>query len=1122
MNAGTGCPDHETLAAFLFGKLPPEQEGAVSDHLEQCATCEQQAQRIEGRTDRLIDALRRPAPVVVAGEATEIQRTPPQPALEAGPVRLEGYRILAEIGRGGMGVVYRAFQHRLNRLVAIKMILAGQLANPEDRVRFQLEGELLGRLHHPNFVQVYEVGTLEVAGGAVQPYLVLEHVDGGSLKNKLTERPLDYREAARLVLVLARAMEAAHAQGIVHRDLKPANVLIDRDGTLKITDFGLAKELSGGASLTPAGATLGTPGYMAPEQARGGMVGPGVDVYALGAILYELLTGRPPFVGDTPVVVVLQVLQQPPSPLRQLRPGIPRDLEVICLKCLEKEVGRRYPRAADLARDLECWLENRPIRARPAGKLERVSKWARRHPLPAALIAFLVLSLILGSAVSTYYGVTAMRRAAEAQDALDKEAEAHRRADKATEAVRWERYLAEIAAASNAMRLSNVGPARRALEGAPAHYRNWEWLYLRSQLDGAGGVLDGHKGRVFGISFSPDGKRLASASDDRTVRLWDVRAGKEVAALRIPSGFVSGVHFSPDGSRLVSGTSLVRLWDATTGDLRWEATSNGNAMCPIWSPDGRFLAACGADGLMRVWDAATGHEVFSKPCSTERRLVAFSPDSRHVAAAQKDYFIQIWEVATGNRTVELRGHRHTCSAMSYSSDGQRIATGSIFPENEVRLWNAGTGEVIEVGKGHVNEVTALRFSSDGYILASGSMDQTIRLWDGTNGRPRAALEGHTGSVNALAFGPDGTRLVSASADQTLRLWHPADGRLLGVLCGHTSGVNAVAFAPRGGLIASSSDDGTVRIWDPALVARNGVLRGHTSFVYDVAFNPAGTEVASAAWDHTVRVWDLATGRERAVLTHTDAVLPALAYSPDGRKIAVVVREQGIWLWDLATRKPTRLWTGFAGTKWGDVRLAFHPQGTLLAWGSMEGPVRLWDLAKGRGAAVLPGSPSGTRDVAFRPDGHQLAAASPDGTVRLWDIASRRQQAVLHGSPDTHRIVYSADGRLLAAGAGDKTVRIWAVATGKEVGVVVLGSTVYSVAFKPDGTRLACGCKDNTIRLLDVDRLQEVAELRGHRAYVHAVQLSSDGTRLASASGDFTVRIWDSLSLHDRAASAQPK
>ena len=325
------CPGRETLAAFLLGKLSPEREEAVNLHLETCPVCEEQAQQLEQESDPLIDALRQPAtispPLRIADGALgshgqghallEVNAALKPPAGEL--IHLEGYRILGKVGRGGMGVVYRAFQQRLNRVVAIKMILSGHLAGMEERVHFLMEGALLARLNHPNFVQVHEVGTVELSSGTLQPYLVLEHVEGGSLKARMAEQPLPFQEAAHHVLILARAMESAHAQGIIHRDLKPANVLIATDGTLKITDFGLAKELGTNASLTPTGLAVGTPCYMAPEQARGdAAIGPGTDVYALGAILYEMLTGRPPFRGETPMEILLQVLEQTPIPTEPL------------------------------------------------------------------------------------------------------------------------------------------------------------------------------------------------------------------------------------------------------------------------------------------------------------------------------------------------------------------------------------------------------------------------------------------------------------------------------------------------------------------------------------------------------------------------------------------------------------------------------------------------------------------------------------------------------------------------------------------------------------------------------------------------------------------------------------
>jgi serine/threonine-protein kinase len=312
------------------------------------------------------------------------------------PARVPGYEILSELGRGGMGVVYKARQVQLNRLVALKMILAGGHASAADLARFRREAEAVARLQHPHIVQIHEVGEAEG-----RPFFSLEYVAGGSLADKLDGTPLPPRQAAELIETLARAVQAAHERVIIHRDLKPANVLLTADGTPKLTDFGLAKRLDQEKGQTQSGAIVGTPSYMAPEQARGGSkaIGPAADLYALGALLYELLTGRPPFRAATAMDTIFQVLTEEPVPPCQLQSKVPRDLQTIALKCLAKEPGRRYLTAGELAADLRRWLGGEPIRARPVGRVERGLKWVRRRPAQAALLAVVLLVAIGGAAV---------------------------------------------------------------------------------------------------------------------------------------------------------------------------------------------------------------------------------------------------------------------------------------------------------------------------------------------------------------------------------------------------------------------------------------------------------------------------------------------------------------------------------------------------------------------------------------------------------------------------------------------------------------------------------------------------------------------------------------------------
>jgi WD40 repeat protein/predicted Ser/Thr protein kinase len=1067
---------------------------------------------------------------------TAMQPSAPLPTalLPAEAFAQRGYEILNEIGRGGMGVVYRARQLGLKRFVALKMILVSRCATPEQMDRFQGEAEILARLPHPNVVQIHEVGDLEGL-----PFFCMEYLEGGSLAEKVNGQPQPPQAVADLVERLARAVHAAHEQGIVHRDLKPANILLDGAGVPKITDFGLAKHWREEAGQTGSH-IVGTPSYLAPEQVRRGgvAIGPATDVYALGVILYELLTGRVPHQGENSMDTVLQVLHEEPVPPSRLQPRLPADLETIALKCLSKQPRRRYASAAELADDLRRCLNREPIRARPTGSFERLARWCQRRPAVATMSAALFLVSVVG-----FVGVFWQLRSAEAARAVaeqEKEtADAQRgRALQLADDLRrqrdvaeWQTYRANIGAAMSAIQLHNVDSVRHYLAAAPEKHRNWEWAYLSGLLDPADTPFRGHEDKVLAVAFNPDGRFIASGSADRTVRLWEVATGREMAVLRGHENPVWQVVFSPDGRRLASseGPRTVRLWDPAAGTLvalLSDQSVEPNAL--TFSPDSRFVCVA-RERDVYLWEATTGklRQTFRHPTRNGGHL-AFAPDSKRLFESTHDGMITAWDVESGQMIRTWQAHASDILALCISPDGQCLASASDFRESAVRLWDAASGRELATLAGHRNAVHYLVFSHNGSRLVSVSWDQTARLWDRATGRSLAIFQ-HRGHVTHASFRPDDAQLVTRGDDRTLRLWDTQTGEPLTVLS-NGSGIaeRGTAFSPDGTRLACASYNHQVVVWDVGLLERNGVLRGHRSYVYDVAFSPDGTQVASAAWDGTVRLWDATSQRQINLLKHEEASVQAVAWSSDGKRLVSVARglRYGsggtISVWELAQGR-LRYRRQVARTVLGETRVAVNRDASLVAVATHGASAEVFELSSGQASRVFGEPQASSVDVAFSTDGRELATAERDGTVRLWNVATGSPVGVLRGHQEPVSCIrYSPDGEQIASAGMDHTVRLWDAKTRTEVALFSHGSGVFGLAFSPDCSRLATACQDNTIRLWDLGTHDEVMELPGHTDYVHAVAFSPDGTRLASCSGDYTVRVWDTLSAAARARRIGPQ
>ncbi|MCK9458987.1 MAG: serine/threonine protein kinase [Proteobacteria bacterium] len=1037
------------------------------------------------------------APTISASVAAGVPGAPDEEVSAEIPGR---YLIKGEHARGGQARVMLAFDAHVGRDVAWKELLpewhaddVGQTAAAVFARRFLREARITARLEHPNICPVHEIG--QRADGRY--YYTMRLVHGETLAQKLErcETLADRQKLLGPFWDVCNAMAFAHEHGIIHRDLKPGNIMVGEFGETVVLDWGLAKargvddvrntELrppvddrrpeparttSGSCDATIDGSALGTPWYMSPEQARGAVeeMDERSDVWGLGAVLYEILTGKPPFDGANVMAVVAKVLADTVRPVRELCPTAPPELVGIAQKCLQRDKALRYGSAREMAEDVTAFMTGGRVRAHSYTSWELLKRFAARNK-PALVAAVAILAVIVAALV-----VVAFAWRGEAAS-RDREREAHLASEynlarahvqQAQRLVGEQQFLAARVHALAALLHNPIHPGSASADpefggGDPAadrprmealsaihrtSYRHIQELERTLRAPGA----------VLGAALSPDGGRVAACDQDGWLTVWKVAGGEVIFQEHVLPQRANAVAYSPDGARIAVGgaAEAILIRDAATGRAAAEIPAGGGIITALaYSPDGGRIVSGHDSGAVRLWDAATGAAGIAMPAHTDEvRGISFSPDGRLVATGSWDKTVKVVDLATGEARVTLPVPGDSVYAVAFSPDGKKIATGSY--DGATRLWDAATGAPISAMEAGRDGVIAVAFSHDGRLLLSGGFDRSLRLWDVESGSLLMSVEGHKDAIYMVGFTRDGKRLISASQDGTVQVWgaNASDGI---VRLQHPDGVYAMAWSPDGRRIATGGWDRTVRLWDARTGSEQRVLEGHTDGVTGAAFSPDSALVATCGYDMTARIWDAATGELRHVLAgHTGPVVQVV-FSPDGAILASVSHDRRARLWDARTGGMIALLDDHGGFAYGT---AFSPDGRWLATTSFDRKVRLFDVAARKLARVLDGHTDWVSDVAFSPDGRLLISTSKDRTGIVWDTATWRPLRRLVGHKQwVNRVIFvPPDGRRAITAGDDGYAFLWDVETGNPLLRIDPGSAVADVALSPDGREVALG------------------------------------------------------------------
>lgn len=999
------------------------------------------------------------------------------------------YTIIRRLGRGGMGEVFLAHDPDLDREVALKTMIAGEDASEKAIARFMSEARSAGKLQHPGIVGVHEVGKERNLR-----FMVMDYVEGETLKELIDEGSLTAQRSAEIIRDVAQALHYAHEQGIIHRDIKPGNIMLKKDGSVHLMDFGLARNLESDSSLTKSGEVMGTPAYLNPEQAGGESrnVDARSDVYSLGAVFYEMLTGNPPVRGTNLMQILYQVLEKETLKPTALNPSIPRDLEIICLKAMFKEPGRRYQTAGELAGDLRRFLDGEPIFARSASIAYVVKRKILRNKAVSAVTVIAVAILI----ISSIWYVLSLRKALTISEERREKAE-------------YEAFVGNINLAG---KLAEEGAFRKAemlLDSIPPRNRHWEWGRIKYLCQRDILTLEVHNKFVQAVTISPDGKWILTGAEDNTAKLIDFKTGEVLTTFEGHTNLLRSVDFSPDSKRIITGSvdGTARVWDTKTGGELLRVVHPGHVRCVDWSPDKKSFVTAGDSYTAIVWDAETGEKKLTLECKSDYwdffTSARFSPDNKRIVTGDSDGKIVVWDVTTGQKLLVIKAGSNAGWSTCFSPDSTRIVSGG--GDRTAKVWDAETGKELLELQGHTGSVRSVCFSSNGDRILTGSGDSTLKLWDSETGMELKTFMGHSGIVSSVCFSPEGDYILSGSHDNTIKIWDTRIKEDIIRIKNQHSRLDFGKLSPDGRYILAAYEDFSAKVYDAGTGQEITTLRGHSKRLQRVALSPDGSRILTGSEDNTARAWEIKTGKELYVMQGHTKTVTAVKFSPDGKHILTASSDGTAKVWDTETGKEIFTLKGHE-VPWGGIRAEYSPDGKRIITTCWDFATRVWDAETGD---CLLTHQNGMYRHFF--DENRIFLETKDNRIKVWDIRTDEELVELKGGAvKTVSVCSSPDGKYILTGNIDSTARLWDAKTGEKLFELKGHAGSVRSVFSLDGKRIFSGSGGGAIKIWDVETGRELFSHKRHNDTITYINIFPDGKRIITAGHLDAVIIYPAL------------